>query len=102
MACYARLDQIASDLQMKYELHPMKAARRDIEATVWSLVYDHPALKALLSHAARCLRSRPPSRSSKVGRIGQCNGLPRIGRQKPPLNGLSDPCKLKLSWNRRI
>ena len=51
VACYARLDQIASDLQMKYELHPVKAARRDIEARVWSLVHDHPMLKALLSRA---------------------------------------------------
>lgn len=49
LACYARLNQIASDLQMKYELHPMKAARRDIEARVWSLVHDHPTLRALLS-----------------------------------------------------
>lgn len=51
VACYARLDQIASDLQMKYELHPVKAARRDIEARVWSLVHDHPTLKASLSRA---------------------------------------------------
>ena len=51
VACYARLDQIASDLQMKYELHPVKAARRDIEARVWSLVHDHPTLRALLSRA---------------------------------------------------
>src|SRR4051812_3926870 len=51
VACYARLDQIASDLQTKYELHPVKAARRDIEARVWSLVHDHPTLKAFLSRA---------------------------------------------------
>ena len=51
VACYARLDQIASDLQLKYELHPVKAARRDIEARVWSLVHDHPTLRALLSRA---------------------------------------------------
>ena len=51
VACYARLDQIASDLQMKYELHPVKAARRDIEARVWSLVHDHPTLRALMSRA---------------------------------------------------
>jgi len=51
VACYARLDQIASDLQMRYELHPVKAARRDIEARVWSLVHDHPTLRTLLSRS---------------------------------------------------
>jgi hypothetical protein len=51
VACYARLDQIASDLQAKYELHPVRASRRDIEARVWSLVRDHPTLRASLSHA---------------------------------------------------
>jgi len=51
VACYARLDEIASDLQAKYELHPVKASRRDIEARVWSLVKDHPTLKASLSRA---------------------------------------------------
>jgi hypothetical protein len=49
VACYTRLDQIASLLQEKYELHPVKATRRDIEARVWSLVHDHPTLKASLS-----------------------------------------------------
>jgi hypothetical protein len=51
VACYACLDQIASDLQAKYELHPVRAGRRDIEARVWSLVHDHPMLKASLSRA---------------------------------------------------
>jgi hypothetical protein len=49
VACYKRLDQIASDLQREYELHPVKADRRDIEARVWSLVHDHPTLAASLS-----------------------------------------------------
>jgi hypothetical protein len=49
VACYARLDQIASDLQAKYELHPVRASRGDIEARVWSLVRDHPTLGASLS-----------------------------------------------------
>ena len=49
VACYTRLDRIASDLQQKYELHPVKAGRRDIEARVWSLVHDHPTLAASLS-----------------------------------------------------
>ncbi|WP_190241918.1 hypothetical protein [Bradyrhizobium algeriense] len=35
----------------KNELHPVKAARRDIEARVWSLVHDHPTLKAWLSRS---------------------------------------------------
>jgi hypothetical protein len=48
VACYTRLNQIASDLQAKYELHPIKAARREIEARVWSLIQDHPTLKAAL------------------------------------------------------
>ena len=51
VACYARLDQIASDLQSKYEVHPVKASRREIEARVWSLVRDHPTLNAFLSRA---------------------------------------------------
>ena len=51
VACYTRLGQIASDLQAKYELHPVKAARREIEARVWSLIQDHPTLKASLSRA---------------------------------------------------
>lgn len=49
VACYTRLDQIASDLQAKYELHPVKATQREIEARVWSLIHDHPTLKASLS-----------------------------------------------------
>jgi hypothetical protein len=49
--CYTRLNQIASDLQAKYELHPVKAARREIEARVWSLIHDDPMLKASLSRA---------------------------------------------------
>jgi hypothetical protein len=51
VVCYTRLDRIASHLQGKYELHPVKAARRDIEARVWSLVHDHPPLKAWLSRS---------------------------------------------------
>jgi len=51
VACYTRLNHIASDLQAKYELHPLKVARREIEARVWSLVHDHPTLKAFLSSA---------------------------------------------------
>src|ERR1700757_3022151 len=49
VACYARLDQIASDLQAKYELHPVRASRRDIEARVWSFGPDPPTLGASLS-----------------------------------------------------
>jgi hypothetical protein len=48
VACFRRLDQMASELQQKYELHPVKADRRDIEARVWSLVHDHPTLRPLL------------------------------------------------------
>ena len=51
VACYTRLDQIASNLQEKYELPPVKGARRDIEARVWSLVHDQPTLKASLSRS---------------------------------------------------
>jgi hypothetical protein len=49
VTCFRRLDQIASELQQKYELQPVKADRRDIEARVWSLVHDHPTLRPLLS-----------------------------------------------------
>jgi hypothetical protein len=51
VACYMRLDHIASRLQRKYELHPVKAGRREIEARVWSLVHDHSTLKAWLSRS---------------------------------------------------
>lgn len=51
VACYTCLNAIASDLQARYELHPVKAARREIEARVWSLVQDQPTLKASLSRA---------------------------------------------------
>src|SRR3954468_17196886 len=49
VACYTRLDRIASDLQQKYELHPVRAARREIEARVWSLAQAHPTLAGSLS-----------------------------------------------------
>ena len=51
LACYARLNQIANSLQRKYELHPIKASRREIEGRVWSLLHDHPTVKATLSRA---------------------------------------------------
>jgi hypothetical protein len=51
VACYSRLEQIAKDIQAKYELVPVKAPRREIEARVWSLTHDHPTLKASLSRA---------------------------------------------------
>jgi len=51
VACYTRLNRIANSLQAKYELHPIKAAQREIEARVWSLIHDHPTLKASLSRA---------------------------------------------------
>jgi hypothetical protein len=51
VACYSRLDQIASDLQARYELHPVKATKREIEARVWSLIHDHPTLRASFSRA---------------------------------------------------
>ena len=47
--CYTRLNEIASDLQARYELHPVKATQREIEARVWSLIHDHPTLRASLS-----------------------------------------------------
>ena len=49
VACYTCLNGIASELQARYELHPLKAARREIEARVWSLIQDQPTLKASLS-----------------------------------------------------
>jgi hypothetical protein len=57
VACYTRLNQIASALQEKYELHPVKAARREIEARVWSLLHDHPTLGASLSRAGGAYES---------------------------------------------
>jgi hypothetical protein len=51
VACYTCLNGIASELQSRYELHPVKAARREIEARVWSLIQDQPRLKASLSNA---------------------------------------------------
>ena len=49
VAYFRLLDQIASDLQQKYELHPVKAGQRDIEARVWSVVHGHPTLAASLA-----------------------------------------------------
>jgi hypothetical protein len=51
VACYSRLDQIANDLQAKYELRPVKATKREIEARVRSLIHDHPTLRASFSRA---------------------------------------------------
>jgi hypothetical protein len=96
VACYIRLDQIASHLQEKYELHPVKAARRDIEARVWSLVHDHPTLEPWLSRSGS-----PRSRNWKVARIGQWSGVLTIRWPKLPLNGSSGLFKRKLSWSKR-
>jgi hypothetical protein len=43
--------RVSGSTQAKYELHPIKAAQREIEARVWSLIHDHPTLKASLSRA---------------------------------------------------
>jgi hypothetical protein len=101
VACYTRLNQIASELQAKYELHPVKAARREIEARVWSLIHDHPTLKASLSRVGGTYEVAK-FKELEVGRIGQWSGSLTIGRPKLPLNGLSGQFKLKLSWNRRF
>jgi hypothetical protein len=51
VACFRRLDQMASELQQKYELHPVKADRRDIEARVWSW-------SMITQHSGRCYRAK--------------------------------------------
>jgi len=51
VACYTCLNAIASEFQSRYELYPVKASRREIEARVWSLIQDQPRLKAFLSQA---------------------------------------------------
>jgi hypothetical protein len=51
VACYTCLNGIAGELQARYELPPVRAARREIEARVWSLIQDHPTLKGSLSEA---------------------------------------------------
>src|SRR4029078_11858052 len=51
VACYARLNQIAGALQKSYELPPIKAARPETEARVWSLVHAPPTLKHSRAHA---------------------------------------------------
>jgi len=79
VACYTRLNQIASALQEKYELHPIKAARREIEARVWSLLYDHPTLGASLSRAGGAYESAAFLKLTEVGRIGLWSGLPTTG-----------------------
>ena len=75
VACYTRLDQIASNLQEKYELPPVKGARRDIEARVWSLVHDQPTLKASLSRSGALNRRRrwasPHTATIMAGRSGR-------------------------------
>jgi hypothetical protein len=71
VASYMRLDQIASRLQRKYELHPVKADRL-IEARVWSLVHDHPTLKAWLSRG----RGLRPRHIQETGRSAELdNGM---------------------------
>jgi hypothetical protein len=57
VACYTRLEQIARDLQTKYELHPIKATQREIEARVWSQIHDDPTLKAVLSRVGGAYES---------------------------------------------
>src|SRR3954466_2032124 len=82
VASYMRLDQIASRLQRKYELHPVKADRRDIEARVWSLVHDRPTLKAWLSRGGAY--DLATFRKLQVSRIGQWNGILTISWPKLP------------------
>ena len=99
MACYTRLDQIASNLQEKYELPPVKGARRDIEARVWSLVHDQPTLKASLSRSGGAYEIAK-LKKLRVGRIGQWNGVLTINWPKLPLNGSFGLFKRKLSWTK--
>ena len=51
VACYTRLNLIAGELQEQFDLHPVKATQREIEARVWSLVHDHPTLRTSLSRS---------------------------------------------------
>ncbi|HWJ19584.1 MAG TPA: hypothetical protein VNR65_12745 [Geobacterales bacterium] len=44
--------RVSGSTRAKYELHPIKTAQREIEARVWSLIHDHPTLKASLSRAS--------------------------------------------------
>ena len=92
VACYTRLDQIASNLQEKYELPPVKLTRRDIEARVWSLVHDH--------HVPAAPTKSPSSKNSRVGRIRQWNGVLTINWPKLPSNGSFGLFKRKLSWTK--
>lgn len=101
VACYTRLNQIASELQAKYELHPVKAARREIEARVWSLIHDHPTLKASLSRVGGAY-DVATFKNWRAGRIGRWSGSLTISWPKLPLNGSSGLFKRKLNWNRRF
>ena len=57
VACYTRLNQIAGELQAKYELHPIETSQQEIEARVWSQIHDDPRLKAALSRTGGAYES---------------------------------------------
>jgi hypothetical protein len=94
--CYTRLHQIAGELQEQYELHPVKASRRDIEARVWSLVHDHPTLKAWLSRSGGAY---------DLGTFMKLEGHPNWTMKwntddQLASNGSFVPFKRKLSWGK--
>ncbi|MFG3592397.1 hypothetical protein [Bradyrhizobium sp. RDI18] len=98
VACYARLDRLASELQQKYQLHPVKADRRDIEARFgpWSMTTRR---SGRLYRAKGVHTKSLHSSDWRGGRTGQWNGLPTISRPERRLIASSGLFKRKSSWN---
>ena len=96
VACYTRLDQIASHLQEKYELHPvgLPGAISKPGSGPWSRTTQRSRRG---SHVPAAPTTSPHSRNWKVSRIGQWNGILTISRPKLPSNGSSGPFKRKSS-----
>jgi hypothetical protein len=44
LSCYARLNDVATRLQRRYELNPVKATQAEIEARLRALIQDSPTL----------------------------------------------------------
>ncbi len=102
VACYTRLDQIASHLQEK----KMSCIRSRLPGAIskpgfgpWSMTTQHSRRG---SHVPAAPTTSPRSRNLKVSRIGQWNGILTISRPKLPSNGSSGPFKRKLSWSKRV
>ena len=99
VACYMRLDQIASHLQENMSCIRSKGtgAISKPGSGPWSMTNLHSRRG---SRAPAAPTKSPSSKNSKVGRIGQWNGVLTINWPKLPLNGSFGLFKRKLSWTK--